>query len=74
MLDILTSLSIDTLLWATIGMAVGIFLGALPGFGGSSALAIVLPVAITLSPLNSMVFMINVYGGTHYGGGITTVM
>ena len=49
MLDILTSLSFDTLLWATIGMALGIFLGALPGFGGSSALAIVLPIAITLS-------------------------
>jgi len=74
MLDILTSLSIYTLLWAAIGMALGIFLGALPGFGGSSALAIVLPIAITMSPLNSMVFMINVYGGTHYGGGITSVM
>jgi putative tricarboxylic transport membrane protein len=74
MLDILASLTIDSLMWSAIGMALGIFLGALPGFGGSSALAIVLPVAITLSPLNSMVFLINVYGGTHYGGGITSVM
>lgn len=74
MLDMLATLDLLTMLWAAVGMAVGIFLGALPGFGGSSAIAIVLPVAITLSPLNSMVFLINVYGGTHYGGGITSVM
>lgn len=74
MLDLLMDLNLITLLWAATGMALGIFLGALPGFGGSSALAIVLPIAITLSPLNSMVFLINVYGGTHYGGGITSVM
>ena len=73
-LEILSTVTIDTLLWATFGMAMGIFLGALPGFGGSSALAIVLPIAITLAPLNAMVFLINVYGGTHYGGGITSVM
>lgn len=74
MLDVLADLSIYTLLWSALGMCIGIFLGALPGFGGSSALAIVLPVAITLSPINAMAFLINVYGGTHYGGGITSVM
>ena len=74
MVEILTSLSLDALVWTIIGMAIGIFLGALPGFGGSAALAIVLPIAITQSPLNSMVFLLNVYGGTHYGGGITSVM
>ena len=74
MLDIIASVTADSLAWAAIGMALGIFLGALPGFGGSSALAIVLPIAIALSPLNAMVFLINVYGGSHYGGGITSVM
>jgi putative tricarboxylic transport membrane protein len=74
MFEILATFSIDTFAWAVFGMALGIFLGALPGFGGSSAVAISLPIAITLSPLNAMVLLINVYGGTHYGGGITSVM
>ena len=74
MWEILTSISLDSIIVATLGMALGIFLGALPGFGGSSAVAIALPVAITMSPLNAMVFLINLYGGSHYGGGITSVM
>jgi putative tricarboxylic transport membrane protein len=74
MIDLIAAVDLLSIVWAFIGMAVGIFLGALPGFGGSSAIAIVLPVAITLSPINSMVFLINVYGGSHYGGGITSVM
>jgi putative tricarboxylic transport membrane protein len=74
MWEILTSITLDSIFIATLGMAIGIFLGALPGFGGSSAVAIVLPVAITMSPLNAMIFLINLYGGSHYGGGITSVM
>ena len=35
MLDMLATLDLLTMLWAAVGMAVGIFLGALPGFGGS---------------------------------------
>jgi putative tricarboxylic transport membrane protein len=73
-LEIILSLSPETLFWAFAGMFMGIFLGALPGFGGSSAIAMCLPIGITLSPLNSMVFLINVYGGSHYGGGIPAVL
>ena len=74
MWEIVSSITLDSVFIATLGMAIGIFLGALPGFGGSSAVAIVLPVAITMSPLNAMIFLINLYGGSHYGGGITSVM
>jgi putative tricarboxylic transport membrane protein len=74
MLEILASLTMETLAIAAGGMALGIFFGALPGFGGGAAMAITLPLAITMSPLNSMVFLINVYGGTHYGGGIPSVL
>jgi putative tricarboxylic transport membrane protein len=73
-IEILASLTAETLAIAVGGMALGIFFGALPGFGGGAAMAITLPIAITLSPLNSMVFLINVYGGTHYGGGIPSVL
>ncbi len=74
MLEILSSLAIDSILFSIAGMAIGIFFGALPGFSGGTAVALCLPIAVTLSPLNAMVFLINVYGGSHYGGGITSIL
>ncbi len=74
MTDILAALSLETLFYAAAGVGLGIFFGALPGFGGGAAMAISLPIAITLSPLNAMVFLINVYGGVQYGDSIPAVL
>ena len=67
MAELWAAMSFDTFAFAAAGIALGIFFGALPGFGGGAAMAISLPIAITLSPLNAMVFLINVYGGVNYG-------
>ncbi|WP_108662886.1 tripartite tricarboxylate transporter permease [Acuticoccus kandeliae] len=67
MAEIWAAMSVDTFGFAIIGIALGIFFGALPGFGGGAAMAISLPIAITLSPLNAMVFLISIYGGVNYG-------
>ena len=45
-----------------------------PGFGGGSSMAICLPLALAMSPLDSMVFLINIYAGVHYGGGVPAVL
>lgn len=74
MVEIFTAMSVDTFLFSAAGIALGIFFGALPGFGGGAAMAISLPIAITLSPLNSMVFLICVYGGVNYGDCIPSVL
>ncbi|MFN8719592.1 MAG: tripartite tricarboxylate transporter permease [Rhodospirillales bacterium] len=74
MLAILSDVSLWTIGIAVAGIVVGTFFGALPGFGGSAAMAILLPVAVTMSPLDSMVFLIGIYGGNHYGGGIPSVL
>ncbi|MDP7652204.1 MAG: tripartite tricarboxylate transporter permease, partial [Rhodospirillales bacterium] len=74
MLDILSSIALDAVLLAILGMAIGIFFGALPGFSGGTAVALCLPIAVTFSPINAMVFLINIYGGSHYGGGITSIL
>ncbi|MDP6883856.1 MAG: tripartite tricarboxylate transporter permease [Rhodospirillales bacterium] len=73
-MEILSAIALDTVLFAVVGMGIGIFFGALPGFSGGTAVALCLPIAVTLSPLNAMVFLINVYGGSHYGGGITSIL
>lgn len=74
MADILGEFSLFTLLVALGGIGVGAFLGALPGFGGGSSMAICLPLALAMSPLDSMVFLINIYAGVHYGGGVPAVL
>ncbi|WP_071796186.1 tripartite tricarboxylate transporter permease [Natronohydrobacter thiooxidans] len=71
---LLSELSLMTVWIAVAGVIVGIFFGALPGFGGSASLAIMLPVALVLSPLNAMVFLLAIYTGGHYGGGIPAVL
>lgn len=74
MLELLNDLTLLTFLWTVAGIGLGIFFGALPGFGGSAALAVVLPIAISLSPLNAMVFLIGIHGGGAYGGGIPSIL
>ncbi|ESR27386.1 tripartite tricarboxylate transporter permease [Lutibaculum baratangense] len=74
MIEILSNVDFTTFLVTVAGIFVGMFFGALPGFGGSSAMALVLPIAISMSPLNAMVFLIGIFGGTHYGGGIPAVL
>ena len=74
MIELLSTIALDSVMFAVIGMAIGIFFGALPGFSGGTAVALSLPIAVTLSPLNAMVFLINIYGGSHYGGGITSIL
>ncbi|WP_366658185.1 tripartite tricarboxylate transporter permease [Fodinicurvata sp. EGI_FJ10296] len=74
MLEIIGDLSFTTFLVTLAGIVVGMFFGALPGFGGSASMAIVLPIAIAMSPLNAMVFLIGIYAGGHYGGGIPSVL
>ena len=71
---LLSELTLMTVWIAVAGVVVGIFFGALPGFGGSASLAIMLPVALVLSPLNAMVFLLAIYTGGHYGGGIPAVL
>lgn len=74
MFELLGDLNFTTFLVAVAGIVVGMFFGALPGFGGSSSLAIALPIAIVMSPLNAMVFLLGIYTGGHYGGGIPAVL
>lgn len=74
MIEVFSLLSLDTLLLAGLGVVLGYLFGILPGFGGGSSMAVLLPFAFAMSPLNAMVFLISVYGGTQFGGGITSIV
>ncbi len=56
------------------GVAVGIILGALPGFGSSQALALLFPVTFAMSVDQAVLFFLAVYSAVEYGSSIPAIL
>ncbi len=57
-----------------IGMAIGWFVGILPGLGGVTTLALMLPFIYTMSPVGAMAFLLGMKSVTSTTGDITSVL
>ena len=68
------ALRLDTMLYMSGGLFLGMFVGALPGFTTLMAMAILLPVSFFLDPLLGIPFLIGVYKGGIYGGSIPAIL
>ena len=62
------------LLMATCGVIVGILIGALPGIGPPSGVALLLPITFGMEPTSGIIMLAALYAGTMYGGTITSVL
>jgi putative tricarboxylic transport membrane protein len=62
------------LLMATAGVVVGILIGALPGVGPPSGVALLLPLTFGMEPTSGIIMLAALYAGTMYGGTITSVL
>ena len=62
------------LLMATCGVIVGIVIGALPGVGPASGVALLLPLTFGMNPTSGIIMLAALYAGTMYGGTITAVL
>ena len=62
------------LLMATCGVIVGILIGALPGIGPPSGVALLLPLTFGMEPTSGIIMLAALYAGTMYGGTITSVL
>jgi putative tricarboxylic transport membrane protein len=65
--------------WKTIalmllGLALGIFVGVLPGLGGPNGVAILLPLTFTMDPTSAIVMLSCIYWGALFGGAITSIL
>jgi putative tricarboxylic transport membrane protein len=67
-------LRLDTLLMVCVGLVLGIFIGALPGFTTTMAMAVLLPISFFLSPVVGIPFLIGVYKGGIYGGSSPAIL
>jgi putative tricarboxylic transport membrane protein len=62
------------LMMAVAGVLVGILIGALPGVGPPSGVAMLLPLTFGMDPTSGIIMLAALYAGTMYGGTITAVL
>jgi putative tricarboxylic transport membrane protein len=62
------------LLMAAAGVMIGILIGALPGVGPPSGVAMLLPLTFGMEPTSGIIMLAALYAGTMYGGTITAVL
>ena len=62
------------LLMAVFGVVAGIIIGALPGVGPPSGVALLLPLTFGMEPTSGIIMLAALYAGTMYGGTITAVL
>jgi putative tricarboxylic transport membrane protein len=62
------------LLMALLGAFLGTAIGALPGIGPASGVALLLPLTFGMSPTSAVIMLAGIYYGSMYGGTITSVL
>ena len=62
------------ILYCFIGVVSGVVIGALPGLGPSTGIAILLPLTYGMDPVAGIVMLAGIYYGAMYGGSITAIL
>lgn len=67
-------LTIENLLFASVGMAVGLVFGALPGLNASVAIGLLIPFTYYLDPMVAIVALVAIGKGGNFGGSVPAVL
>jgi putative tricarboxylic transport membrane protein len=62
------------LLFGSIGCIFGTFIGAMPGIGAPTGIAVLLPLTFGMDPTGGIIMLAGIYYGSMYGGTITSVL
>src|SRR5262245_6807502 len=62
------------ILLMVVGILLGVIIGVLPGLGGANGIAILLPLAFSMSPTSAIIMLACIYWGALFGGAITSVL
>ncbi len=69
------------IIWLFVGIALGLIIGVLPGLGGTSGVAILLPVTVRIvsgdptgGPTTAVILLAGVYWGALFGGVVTSIL
>lgn len=63
-----------SIIYVFLGVALGLCFGVIPGLGGTTALALLVPVTFTMDPLDAMYLAGGVMGATSFGGSLTAIL
>jgi len=61
-------------IYVLLGVMLGLCFGVIPGLGGTTALALLIPVTFTMDSLDAMYLAGGVMGATSFGGSITAIL
>jgi putative tricarboxylic transport membrane protein len=68
------ALSLNNLLYCFVGVALGTFIGVLPGVGPLVTIAVLLPLTFGLPPEGALIMLAGIYYGASYGGSTTAIL
>ena len=68
------ALTPTNLLFGAIGCIFGTFVGAMPGIGAPTGIAVLLPLTFGMNPTSGIIMLAGIYYGSMYGGTITSVL
>ncbi len=68
------ALTPTNILFAAIGVTLGTIIGALPGIGSVTGVAVLLPLTFGMDPTTAIIMLAGIYYGVMYGGTISSVL
>ena len=71
---LLLLLNLRTFPLILLGIAIGLFFGALPGLGGNITLAILIPLVWKLDPITALAILLSAHASVTFGGSITSII
>ena len=66
--------SLQTLMFLMLGVLVGLVFGVIPGLGGTTALAILMPLTFGMEPIDAFAMSGGIMGAVGAGGAITAIL
>lgn len=64
----------DAIIYLVLGVCLGVTFGIIPGLGGTTALALLIPFTYNMQPFDAMMLAGGVMGATSFGGSITAIL
>lgn len=74
LLGFATSLTVPNVFAALIGASLGIMIGAIPGLGSVTGVALLLPLTFQMDPITGIIMLGALYYGCMYGGSYSAIM
>jgi len=74
LLGFVTAMTLQNLTYCLLGVALGTFIGVLPGLGSLAAISMLLPLTFYLEPTTALIMLGGIYYGGEFGGSIASIL